>query len=156
MKGPTALTSISIEVTIPRSRHDVWEEIRQIDRHVLWMSDAHSINFRSPQREGVDTSFVCVTKIGPFSTRDVMTVTRWDDQSAIGVAHQGLFSGSGEFLLSDVGPATRMAWSEKITFPWWCGGPVGAWVARPVLVMIWRKNLSNLARLFEPHRSTPK
>ena len=151
-----AVTRISIDVEIARKRRDVWEEIRRIDRHVLWMSDAQRIDFRSPQREGVGTSFVCVTKIGPFTTRDVMTVTRWDEQTAIGVFHQGLFSGRGEFLLTDVGSATRMTWRENLAFPWWCGGPFGASVARPVLVIIWRKNLSHLARLLDSDRSNEK
>ena len=141
------MTSITIDVLIARPRRDVWEELRHIDRHVRWMSDALSIDFHTPQREGVGTSFDCLTKVGPLRTKDVMSVTRWQDEVAIGVTHHGLFTGRGEFLLTDDQGATRVTWHEDLTFPWWAAGALGALLARPVLGMIWRKNLSNLARL---------
>lgn len=144
------MTSISIDVLIARPRHDVWEELRHIDRHVRWMSDALSIDFQTLQREGVGTTFDCVTKVGPLRTKDVMSVTRWDDEAVIGVTHHGLFTGHGEFLLTDEDGATRMTWHEDLIFPWWSAGPIGALLARPILRMIWRKNLSNLAHLLAP------
>jgi uncharacterized protein YndB with AHSA1/START domain len=141
------MTSISVDVLVDRPRRDVWEELRHIDRHVRWMSDARGIDFLSSQREGVGTTFDCWTRVGPFTTKDVMSVTRWDYGAAMGVTHHGLFTGHGEFLLSDEDGATRMAWHEDLVFPWWYAGSLGAFAARPILRMIWRKNLSNLARL---------
>ena len=141
------VTSISIDVLIALPRSDVWEELRHIDRHVRWMSDAQRMDFHSLQREGVGTTFDCWTKVGPFTTKDVMSVTRWDDEVAMGVTHHGLFTGRGEFLLVDEDGATRMTWYEDLIFPWWCAGSLGAFAARPILRMIWRKNLSNLAHL---------
>ncbi len=141
------VTGISVDVLIARPRHVVWEELRHVDRHVRWMSDALRIDFRTPQREGVGTTFDCLTKVGPFRTKDVMSVTRWDDEVAMGVTHHGLFTGHGEFLLTDEGAHTRMTWREDLHFPWWFGGTLGALVARPLLRMIWKRNLSSLARL---------
>ncbi|NNN10084.1 MAG: hypothetical protein HKL85_12955 [Acidimicrobiaceae bacterium] len=141
------MTAISIDILIPRPRQIVWEELRHIDRHVHWMSDAVSIDFQSQQHEGVGTTFDCLTKVGPFKTKDVMSVTRWDDAVAIGVTHHGLFTGHGEFLLADEGTDTRMTWRENLVFPWWFAGSLGAFVARPLLCLIWKKNLSGLARL---------
>ena len=141
------MSSITVDVVIHRSRHEVWAEIRHIDRHVLWMSDARRIDFHTNQREGVGTSFDCLTAIGPLRTRDVMTITRWEDEQAIGVTHNGIFTGHGEFRLRSVGDATRMTWHEELRFPWWLFGPVGARVARPLLRGVWRRNLRNLARL---------
>ena len=140
------MTSISVDVLIARPRHDVWAELRHIDRHVRWMSDALGVDFHTLQREGVGTTFDYVTRVGPFRTKDVMSVTRWDE-AAIGVTHHGLFTGHGEFLLTDEDGATRMTWREDLIFPWWSAGPLGALLARPTLHMIWRKNLSNLAHL---------
>jgi uncharacterized protein YndB with AHSA1/START domain len=141
------MTSICVDVLIDRPRRDVWEELRHIDRHVRWMSDARSIDFHSPQREGVGTTFNCLTKVGPFTTKDVMSVAHWDDEVAMGITHRGLVTGHGAFLLTDEDGATRMTWHEDLVFPWWCAGPLGAFAARPILRMIWRKNLSNLAHL---------
>ena len=143
------MSSITVDVLIHRPRHEVWSEIRQVDRHVRWMSDALRIDFHTDQRDGVGTSFDCLTAIGPLRTRDVMTITRWVDDETIGVTHSGIFTGHGEFRLRSVGDATRMTWHEDLRFPWWLAGPAGAWVARPILRRVWRRNLSNLARLME-------
>ena len=43
---------------------------------------------------------------------------------------------------------TRFVWRERLRFPWWLGGPLGAFVARPVLRRVWRRNLRNLAARF--------
>ena len=144
------MPSITVDILIHRPRHEVWSEIRHVDRHVLWMSDALRIDFHTDQREGVGTSFDCLTAIGPLRTRDVMTITRWEDDETIGVTHSGIFTGHGEFGLRSVGDATRMTWHEDLRFPWWLAGPVGARVARPILRRVWRRDLSSLARLMMP------
>ena len=40
--------------------------------------------------------------------------------------------------------ATRFGWDERLRFPWFLGGPVGAVLAVPILTRIWRRNLANL------------
>lgn len=142
----SAVPTIVVETFLPQPSPIVWEELRHIDRHVRWMADARRIDFHSNQREGVGTTFDCLTTIGPFTTTDVMTVSEWRDGETMGVIHRGLFTGRGEFNLSPEGTGTRLRWRETLQFPWWYGGPVGAWLARPVLRLIWRKNLSNFAR----------
>ena len=141
------MSSIRVEIVIDRPRHDVWGELRHVARHVEWMSDARRIDFRTDHHEGVGTSFVCLTRLGPLSTRDVMIITRWDEDVAMGVSHRGIFTGRGEFILDDVAGATRVTWREDLTFPWWFAGPLGEVVARPILRRVWKKNLANLARV---------
>ena len=43
----------------------------------------------------------------------------------------------------------RAVWSERLRFPWWMGGALGAWAAAPVLYLVWRSNLGRLADLVE-------
>jgi carbon monoxide dehydrogenase subunit G len=143
------MPDITVEVTVPHPASDVWAQLRQIERHVEWMSDAESITFHGDQREGIGTSFDCRTKIGPLVTTDVMTITRWDDEVAMGVTHRGIFTGRGEFVLNGDGVSTRITWHEGLTFPWWCGGVVGATLARPILRAIWKKNLARLRVLLD-------
>lgn len=140
------MSSIVIEVTLSQSPPQVWDELRHIERHVQWMSDAVRIDFHGEQREGVGTSFDCLTRVGPFTTTDVMTITRWVEGAVMGVEHRGLFRGRGEFDLTPLGRGTRLTWREELHFPWWFAGPIGAWCARPVLRLIWRRNLQNLSR----------
>jgi hypothetical protein len=59
-------------------------------------------------------------------------------------------TGTGHFLVApetagDGAARTRLTWDEDLAFPWWLGGAVGAFVARPVLRAVWRGNLRRFA-----------
>jgi Polyketide cyclase / dehydrase and lipid transport len=138
--------AIVIRRHYPHSVAVVWEEMRHIDRHVHWMNDAVAITFTGNQREGVGTSFRCLTKVGPFQLNDLMTVTAWEEGRVMGVAHHGLVTGEGTFTLEPAGTDTIITWREALRMPWYFGGSLGAALAAPVLRMIWKKNLANLAR----------
>lgn len=130
----------------------VWAALEDIGGHVRWMDDAASITFTSPRRRGRGTTFECLTRMGPFATVDHMEVTRWDPPRALGVLHSGAVRGTGTFRVRRrfLRPgSSRLRWSERLRFPWWAGGGLGAWVAVPVMWLIWRSNLANLADLVE-------
>lgn len=123
----------------------VWRSLESIETHVEWMADAESITFRTDQRAGVGTEFECLTRVGPLSTVDRMTVTEWEPGSVMGIEHRGLVTGSGRFTLRAVSvELTEFCWTEDLTFPARLGGPIGARVARPILERVWRANLSRL------------
>lgn len=140
---------VSIDISAPIER--VWQIVEPVERHVDWMADAESIDFVTDQRRGVGTSFLCRTKVGPIRLTDKMRITRWEPNRAMGVEHVGLVTGSGEFTLSALDNSrTQFVWEEKLTFPWWLGGPLGAFVGgKIVLRAIWRANLRRLAALCE-------
>jgi hypothetical protein len=74
-----------------------------------------------------------------------MEITSWEDERRMGVHHVGLVEGTGEFTLTAVGPgSTEFCWEEDLSFPWYFGGPVVAFVARPVLRWVWKRNLARL------------
>jgi hypothetical protein len=109
------------------------------------MADAESIVFLSNQRAGIGTRMEVETRFGPLRTSDVMEFTAWDPPDRMAVRHQGLFTGFGEFHLTAAGDATtQVNWREQITFPWFFGGPLGAWMARPIFGWVWRRNLRRL------------
>lgn len=147
------MTSLRIVREIDRPPDDVWGELRHLDRHVQWMHDAVRIDFRGTRREGVGTSFECLTRVGPFTTRDVMTITSWNEGVTMGVDHHGMIAGSGEFTLTPTARGTLVTWRETLRFPWWLGGAVAAACARPVLRSIWRKNLEALDALVTASRT---
>jgi hypothetical protein len=127
----------------------VWEVLEPVERHVDWMADAVSIVFDGPLRRGAGTRFWCVTEVGPFRLIDHMEITAWEPERAMGVRHTGIVRGDGHFTLEpiDGDRATRFSWTERLRFPWYLGGPLGAFAAKPVLGWIWRRNLSRLDRL---------
>ena len=140
------MTSITVEVTYPVAPEVVWEELRHLERHVEWMHDAVRIDFVTDQHDGVGTKFYCDTRVGPLRTRDLMIITEWVVDVAMGVRHEGLITGEGRFQLTRVGTSTKFQWRESLYFPWWLGGVLGSTIARPVLQLVWRRNLALLGR----------
>lgn len=145
---------IRVSVVIDAPPEVVWRAVEPIERHVDWMTDAVSITFTGATRRGVGTSFDCVTRIGPFRTTDRMTITQWTPRRAMGIEHHGVVTGRGRFTLGRRRhDRTRFTWTEKLRFPWWMGGPVGALAAKPILRAVWRRNLRTLKRLIETSNS---
>ena len=143
------MPSVTVSVDIRAPLESVWDAAADLAAHGRWMADVESIEFDSEARQGPGTVMRVATRVGPFRTVDIMTVTTWEPGRRISVEHRGLFTGRGEFELSPVGGATRFTWSEEIAFPWRFGGPIGAACARPILTGIWRGNLRRLKALLE-------
>lgn len=137
-----------VSVLIPASPDTVWAEVERLENHPHWMADAVGIEFEDDRRRGVGTRIIVATKIGPFRTTDVMEFIEWDRPRTLGVVHKGLFTGTGRFSLDAEDDGTRFTWTETVRFPWFLGGPIGAFVARPVLTRIWKGNLRRLRLRF--------
>ena len=135
-------------VDLKATPEEVWADIARVGSHVEWMADAVAIRFLSDQTSGVGTAFECDTRVGPLRLTDVMEVTEWAPPSVMGVRHTGVVTGSGRFTLVRAPDGTRFQWEEVLVFPWWLGGPVGAFASAPLLRWVWRRNLARLARRF--------
>lgn len=143
------MARIRVSTVLDATPEQVWADLRDIESHTTWMADAVAIRFLSAQTSGTGTRFECDTKVGPFRLTDVMEVTEWSPGRAMGVRHVGLVSGSGRFTLKRMrGGRTRFRWREKLEFPIWLGGPVGALVSKPVLTWVWRRSMRNLQQRF--------
>jgi Polyketide cyclase / dehydrase and lipid transport len=139
---------IRVCTTIAVTPDDLWRRLEHIEDHVEWMADARAITFVGHRRRGVGTEFDCLTAIGPLRTTDRMVVTEWEPRRSMGIEHRGVVTGRGRFTLRRRrGGRTRFCWEERLQFPWWMGGPVGALLAKPVLRRVWRRNLARLAQL---------
>ena len=114
------------------------------------VADAESITFVTDQRRGVGTAFDCLTRVGPLRLNDRMTVTEWEPGAVMGIEHKGFVTGRGRFTIEATADGgSTFTWSERLVFPWWMGGPIGAAVASPILRAIWRRNLTRLRDLVE-------
>jgi uncharacterized protein YndB with AHSA1/START domain len=140
------MAKIRVRTTLAAPPDRVWVALSDLASHVEWMHDAVAIRFLTDRTFGVGTTFECDTKVGPLRLTDVMEITEWAPGKAMGVRHVGLVTGTGRFTLAKAkGGRTRFTWTEKLTFPWWMAGPAGAWVAKPVLRRVWKRNLRSLA-----------
>jgi hypothetical protein len=127
----------------------VWADVCNVASHVEWMEDAEEILLTSSSTEGVGTTFTCRTKVGPFRLTDRLEVTEWEPERCIGIHHRGAVGGTGMFRLGRrLRGGTTFVWQERLAFPWWMGGPIGAFVGARVLKRIWRRNLANLRARF--------
>jgi uncharacterized protein YndB with AHSA1/START domain len=135
---------VTVAVLIPASLQAVWEAVADFASHVEWMTDARQVEFETAQKSGVGTRLRVETRVGPLTTVDVMEVTAWEPHRRIGVMHQGLVQGEGEFRLDPVAGGVLFTWTETLHFPWRLGGWIGAQLSRPLFTWIWRRNLDQL------------
>lgn len=146
---------IRVSTVIDATPTAVWEVVRHISDHTEWMADAVAIRFLSDQTSGVGTRFECDTKVGPAKLTDIMEITRWEPESAMGVDHQGLVTGSGVFHLEPAGPGrTEFRWEEELIFPFWMGGPLRDPVGGRIMEWIWKRNLKTLKAIVEADQLT--
>lgn len=142
-------TTIELQQSIAAPIDRCWEHLRDLESHTTWMKDALAIEFLGEQTQGVGVTMRCKTRIGPFTTNDVMDVTLWEEGRQIGVAHRGMVTGEGVFTLNAQGSATTLAWRESLHFGWLLGGLVGEIIAKPIMKRIWKANLQRFAQLVE-------
>ncbi len=140
---------MQLEITINASPDRVWAHLSDLASHAEWMKDAETIRFGTDQTRGVGVVMEAPTRIGPFRTLDVMTVTEWEEGHLISASHQGVVTGEGSFEIVPNDRGTTLIWSEDLRFPWWMGGPVGAIVARPIFRAVWTKNLKRFRQRVE-------
>ncbi|MFQ5966917.1 MAG: SRPBCC family protein [Acidimicrobiia bacterium] len=139
---PDRVISLSARIEAPPPR--VWAELADFAGQSEWMSDVTSIEFATSQRSGLGTRMIVGSRVGPFRVQDLLEVIAWDEPNVLSVAHRGRVKGTGEFRLDDVGGATKVTWSEDLEFPWYMGGRLGIFAARPILLRIWRRSLALL------------
>lgn len=149
------MARIAVAREMPVSHDRVWVAIADLASHATWMRDARWIVFVGDQRRGVGTQMRVRTVIGPFRTVDVMEVTQWVEGRSIEVAHRGWVRGQGRLVAEPGGEGTVVTWEETLAFPWWLGGAVTAWLARPILTAIWKENLARLEEITSPRSEPP-
>jgi len=136
-------------VEIPAEVGTVWADVERLETHVEWMADAESIEFITMNRKGPGTVMNVFTRVGPFSTNDIIRVIDWEPPYSIGVVHEGVVSGEGHFRLEPTAGGTRFVWDEELRVPWYLGGPVSAGAIAVVLRWVWRRNLGRLSARFD-------
>ena len=105
------------------------------------MKDAECIIFESRRRRGVGVRMKVPTRVGFLRVADVIEVDIWTEGKSIGVRHRGRIGGRGLFRLSAHSDGSVLTLTENLRFPWYMGGAVVGWFARPILRRVFRSNL---------------
>jgi carbon monoxide dehydrogenase subunit G len=142
------MTGITVSIDINAPIEQVWDRLSDLSSHSEWMQDAESVEFLTQRREGIGTMLRVLTRVGPLRTADILEVTEWTPPSTIAVVHRGVVAGVGRFELTATNAGTRFAWTETILFPWWAGGPIIAFLGRPILRALWKENLARFRDRF--------
>ncbi len=141
---------IEVVIELPYPPETVWDYVSDLRRGTEWMADALSIELTTQATSGVGTAFECVTKVGPFKTTDVMTVTEWEPPHVLAVEHSGSVAGTGRFTLEPTDDGTRLIWAERLALPLRFGGTLAEPAAKRVLRKIFKGDLHRLrAKLME-------
>jgi hypothetical protein len=141
---------IEISIVINKPLNVVWDEVKIMENHVNWMEDAVKIDILSENNSGLNTKMNVLTKVGPITLNDIITVTEWKEKESIGVIHEGIVTGEGVFYLTSLDESkTKFQWVEILKFPFYLGGPLGEIFGGLILKLIWKKNLKNLKEIIE-------
>ena len=140
--------NIEVSIEVPAPIEDVWSDLARLETHADWMRDAEAIEFLTEQRTGPGTRIRVPTRIGPLTTVDIIEFTAWEPPNRMAISHTGKFSGVGEIALSPTASGTEVTWREAVRFPAAFAGPVGEFVAAPILRWFWKTNLKRLAARF--------
>ena len=149
------MRDISVSIRISAPVNEVWERLSDLATHSEWMSDATSILFDGDQRRGVGVAMTAPTRVGPFRVVDIMEVDEWIEQERIGVRRRGRIGGRGRFDLSGDRNGSNLVITEQLHFPWYLGGPLIGWFARPILRRVFRANLVRFRRWVESGLQAP-
>jgi hypothetical protein len=134
--------------TLPCKPEIAWELITDWEHQDDWMLEASDFVITSDEREGVGVEGEATVKIAGFTTRDKVTVVRWDPYRHLGIEHHGWVSGRGDMSLTPLGDdRTHLYWREELEPPLGLLGSIGVVAFKPLMLRTFKKDLRVLASL---------
>ena len=129
----------------------IWDVLVDWERQASWMPDVAWIRVVGRDR-GLGARLAVKTKVfGVPLTTDLIRVSVWEPPRRLGVRHEGVVKGRGEWrLLSEASAGlTRFTWLEEISLPGARLGDAAFEVYAPVQRRMLRRSIRNLRRLVE-------
>jgi len=129
--------------------HHVWAVLSDWERQADWMPDVAWIHVTGSER-ALGAALQARTKVmGLPLVTDRLTVDRWEPPQRLGVVHQGLVRGRGDWLLEPFTGGTRLTWKEQLTLPPPLVGSLALWLYAPIQRWMLRRSIRNLRALVE-------
>jgi carbon monoxide dehydrogenase subunit G len=136
---------LQAQITLPCTPEAVWAVLSDWERQAEWMPDVAWLRVLGPGRE-VGARIAVRTKVlGVPVVTDEIRVIAWDPPHRLGVVHEGLVAGVGEWvLIPAAGGRTTIVWTEEITMAPPVLGAVALWLYGPVQRWMLRRSVRNL------------
>jgi hypothetical protein len=109
---------IEITLTLPHPINHVWNNLTNWEAHSAWIPNTHVTI--THQTHGLGTQFVGITRLGPLTLNDPMTVTTYqpplDGHAAATIIKTGKqITGTAGFTLTSLTPhSTQLVWFENV------------------------------------------
>jgi uncharacterized protein YndB with AHSA1/START domain len=110
------MPTIVRHIRIAASPEHVWRVLVDVQGQPRWMRDLRSVRMLSEGPLAVGTRMIGEVHMFGLTQADPVEVTALEPPRRYAVAHQGGFTGHGEFLLRglDDGAATHVRWLERL------------------------------------------
>ncbi|MBA3236470.1 MAG: SRPBCC family protein [Chloroflexi bacterium] len=130
----------------------VWDELIDVEGQPRWMHDMKSVRLDEPGPVRVGTRGEATVRMYGLSVTDPVTITTIEPPTRFGLAHEGTFSGGGEFRLEAGvdGTTTIVRWEETLRPP--VLPHLGAAVTSPVFRHVFQRDLERFRDLVEAAR----
>lgn len=127
----------------------VWKELIDIEGQPRWMHDMKSVRMDVPGPARVGATGEATVRIYGVAVSDPVTITILEPPRRFGIAHEGLFSGSGVFELERGadGSTTIVRWEERLSAP--IIPHLGAALTEPIFQHVFQGDLERFRELVE-------
>ena len=147
-RGPHPPDPIRSTIVIDAPIERVWEVLADVEGQPRWMDDMKSVRMLTPLPIGVGTRAEGNIRIFGIGVLDPITITAFEPPRRFAVRHEGQFSGEGHVELESIDAGTTIArWEDTIVPPYF--PHLGGTVLRPVLRVVFQRDLANLQKLID-------
>jgi uncharacterized protein YndB with AHSA1/START domain len=145
------VAKLDVSVFIRATPERVWEVISDLPAQASWMVDVRKLEVTSDQRSGAGTLVEVTSELfGLPLVKDTMLITTWQPPLRYDVKHQGLFTGTGAFILEAAPGGTVFRWLEDFEPPLGALGELGfRLLVGPHMRRVFTRSLANARRLAE-------
>jgi uncharacterized protein YndB with AHSA1/START domain len=145
-EGPDPVMRMVVLVGAPIEA--VWDEIADVERQPLWMSEMKRVRVLSPGPIRVGTRAEADVRIFMIGVVDEVVIDVFEPPTRFGIRHAGAWSGTGLITLEAVdGGRTLVRWTERLWPP--VLPALTQALQKPVLGGIFQADLERLKEIVE-------
>lgn len=145
----TAPLIIEVATELAAAPEAVWGWLVDWEHLGDWMHEASDFEVVGDQREGVGVKARATIRIAGITTRDTITVSRWEPPEWLEIRHEGWVKGSGLMQCRPSATGTYLWWRETLVPPLGWAGWAGMRMMQPVMRRIFDRDLNLLKGLLE-------